>query len=412
MKVFILCFVYALTLLSLVKAVNTVGHPIAVVPGIIGTALHAEAKNIPKDHIPSFCPRNHKEFSIWVNPTFDFNIKCFRHYMQTTYVPENDTWVDTQGVTFSVPKEGTMYAIDELDAESTKLIKYFHNFINTFEDHGYKDGVNMTACGYDWRHAPSEEWAKKCRGYIENMVNSCGKKAILIGHSMGGPYSYYLLQTAPAGWVEKYIHKYITASPAWMGAPRALDAMFTGLGSYVPSVIANIFATVARTISGLWILLPWSDAFGNTPIVMTPQNTYTCDDVVKVLTTVGLSDVDLKYKSARAVFTSFNNYEEMPDVPMITTFSTDLDTELTLVFGEELSKHDPNEDWKHPKSYLHGAGDGTVPELSLSYATNKWMKKYPDRNITYYKVSQINHQQIARGPEFIQLVLDEAFNDY
>jgi len=412
MKGFVLCFVCALTLFSLVKAWNKVGHPIAVVPGIIASSLHAEAKDIPKDDIPSFCPRNHKEFPIWFNPTFDFNIKCFRYYMKTTYSSENDTWVDTKGVTITVPKEGTMFAIDELDGETSKLAKYFHNFINTFKEHGYQDGVNMTACGYDWRHVPSAEWASRCRGYIEKMVESSGKKAILIGHSMGGPFSYYLLRTAPSGWVEKYIYKYITASPAWMGAPRALDAMFTGIGNYVPSVIGNIFASVARTISGVWILLPWKDAFKDEPIAMTPENSYTCDDIVKILTLMGLPDVDPKYKSARATFSSFNNYDEMPNVPMITSFSTDIDTYHTLVFAEEFSQSDPEGDWKHPKSYLGGSGDGTVPELSLAYATNKWMMKYPDRNITYHKLSGLNHQRIVMEPEFINMVLNEAFNDY
>jgi len=411
MKAFVFCFICALTLLSTVKAVNTVGHPIAVVPGIIGTALHAEAKNIPKDRVPLFCPRNHKEFPIWVNVQFDFEVSCFRDYIKTDYIAENDTWQDTPGVTVTVPKEGTTFAIDILDAETTKIAKYFHQFIKTFEGLGYKDGINITGCGYDWRHLPTQEWAKKCRGYIEKMVESSGKKAIFIGHSMGGPYSYYVLQTAPKGWCEKYIHKYITPSPAWMGAPRALDAMFTGLGNMIPEVLSNLFAPLSRSIGAVWFLLPWSDAFKGIVGVKTPQNSYSYDEVVKVLTIMGINDADVKYKSSRAAFAPFNDYEEMPNVDVITTFGTDLETMHTLVFKEELSKHDPEGDWKHP-DHLNGPGDGTVPQVSLEYATNKWMKKYPDRNITYVKVTNTDHHQIVMDAPFSELVLNEAFNDY
>jgi len=93
MKVFVVCFVCALTLFSVVKARNSVGHPIAVVPGIMGTILHATAENIPKDHIPSFCPRNHKEFPAWFNPAFDFNAKCFSFYLINYFTDSDDEYI-------------------------------------------------------------------------------------------------------------------------------------------------------------------------------------------------------------------------------------------------------------------------------------------------------------------------------
>jgi len=411
-KSLVLSAIWALTLLALVEATNKVGHPIAIVPGIIGTSLHAIAKNIPEGHMPAFCPRNHKDFTIWFNPTFDFNLKCFRFYLRTNYAVANNTWEDTPGVTFYVPKEGTTYAMDILDADSTKLAKYFHNFITAFEEHGYQDGINMTGCGYDWRHLPTPEWANKCRGFIEKMVQSSGKKAILIGHSMGGPYSYYLLRTAPDGWVEKYIFKYVTASPAWMGAPRALDAMFSGLGPFVPSVIGNLFAPLSRSIAGVWFLLPWTDAFKGVPAVNTPKNSYSYDEMPKILDLLGLPDPYLKYDSTRAVFNPFNNYDFMPNIPMITVYATDLDTIHTLVFNEELSKHDPEADWEHPDGYIHGPGDGTVPEVSMNYVRDKWMKMYPDRNITYVRLHGADHHHVILDPPFTNLLLDEAFNDY
>jgi len=406
-----LCFLCVLTLLSLVKATNTVGHPIAYVPGIVGVVLHAKAENIPKHEVPLLCPRNHKEFPIWFNAAFDFDISCFRHYMQMNFSEATNEWVNTQGVTITVPKEGTMFAVDILDAETTNLAKYLHKFIVAFKDHGYVDGVNMTACGYDWRQLPSEEWAKKCRGYIEKMVESTGKKAIFIGHSLGGPYSYYVLRTAPAGWAEKYIHKYITPSPAWVGSPTAFVSLFNGLGSMLPSIISEQFAPLARNIPAIWFLFPWSEAYKGTPAVITPHNTYSWDQVAEVLTILGLENTDLKLKSARDVLSQFNNYEEMPNVPMITTFSTDIDTTYTLVFEEDLKKQDPVGDWKHPTK-VHGAGDDTVPEFSLKYVTDKWMNKYPDRNITYVRLSEIGHTNIVQKDVFINLVLHEAFNDF
>jgi len=407
-----LCFVCALTLLSLVKADNAIGHPIAIVPGIVGTMLHSEAKNIPKDRVPLLCPRNKKEFPIWFNVLFDIDVSCFSHYIRTDYIPENDTWPNTPGVTVTVPKEGTTFAIDILDEETTKVAKYFHDTLVTLKNLGYQDGVNLTACGYDWRLKPTEEWAVKCRGFIEKMVESSGKKAILLSHSMGGPYSYYVLRTAPSGWAEKYIHKYITACPPWMGATAALDATFTGIGHDVPEIINYLFAPLTRFFAGLWYLFPWKEAYKDTPVVKTPSKTYYSDDVPEFLAEKGLSDTELKFKSSRSVFTAFNGYDMMPNVDVITTFPRTRKTRTTLVFNEEPKKQGPEDSWKHPDDYLYGVGDGTVPDFSLTYATDKWMQMYPDRNITYFEVWNTTHSDIITHEPFVKMLIDEAFNDY
>lgn len=412
MNFFVLAFVCALTFFSFVKADNAVGHPIAVVPGIIGTALHGEANNIPKEYLPTFCPRNHKEFSIWVNLGFDFNIKCFRHYMEMHYNSTTNTWGNTPGVTITVPQEGTMHAVDIIDGETTGLIEYFHPLIKALEARGFQDGVNMSACGYDWRHLPTPEWANKCRGYIERMVKSSGKKAILIGHSMGGPFSYYVLKTAPEGWVSKYIHKYVTAAPAWMGAPRALDALFTGLGDRLPSVLGDLFAPLSRSIPGVWFLFPWDAAFNGIPAVKTPGNTYSYKDVPKILNISGLQDTQRKYDSAREIFAKFNNYEWMPEVPVISVYGVGRATMMTLIFKDELKQHAPEEDWKHPSDYNKAAGDGTVPDISAGFVTNNWMKKYPDRNITIVKTDDTTHQKIVMEEPFIGIIVNEVFHDY
>jgi len=287
-----------------------------------------------------------------------------------------------------------------------------YNFIVAFKEHKYVEGVNMTACAYDWRQLPTEEWAEKCRGYIEKMVKTSGKKAIFIGHSMGGPYSYYVLRTAPSGWVEKYIHRYITPSPAWLGAPAGFVSVFNGLSNEFPPALGDYFAPMARNIPALWFLFPWSDAYKDIPAVKTPKNTYYWNEIVKILTMLGIEQADLKLKSVLDVFSRLNSYEEMPNVPMITTFATDLKTAYTYVFKEELTKQDPMGKWMQPKEELYGAGDATVPDFSLKYATDKWMKKYPHRNITYVDASGIDHSNIVLTDKFFNMILDEAFHDY
>ena len=73
---------------------------------------------------------------------FVFEQRCFRHYVSLSYNATTNEWVGTPGVKITIPKEGTMYAMEILDGETTGLIKYFHGLVEALKERGFQDGVN------------------------------------------------------------------------------------------------------------------------------------------------------------------------------------------------------------------------------------------------------------------------------
>jgi len=377
-------------------------------PGIIGTILNGKANNIPSGRIPSSCARSFDEMRVWINIGKIVDYSCFKSYFSQDFDPKTCTWSDLPGMTYNVPQWGSTYSVDTLDpaAPASLVTTCFHNVINGLKKVGYVDGQDMTGCGYDWRQGPSREWAEKCRVLIESMVNrQNGKKAIIVGHSMGAPFSYFFLRTMGSDWVSKYIHKYIVVSPAWAGATKALDFMIDGLDSSIP-IGGKFFAPMCRHLPSVWFLLPWEDAFQNMVLATTPSRNYTFSQVNKLLEDLGAEYVSQKRQS---VFNGFDykKYSVFPGVPVISVIGKGVKTTQSLMYTKDIVKGDPEGDWTSEK-IVTGDGDGTVPIKSLEYATNKWSESGHSGSIKVKYMSGAGHVEALRSSEFVQLVVGEA----
>jgi phospholipid:diacylglycerol acyltransferase len=119
----------------------------------------------------------------------------------------------------------------------------------------------------------------KLKRKIEAFVGHAnGTKAVLIGHSMGGPHVFCFLvwvglpkEVGGGGggpdWVENYIHAYVSLAGPLMGLPKAGSALLSGemkdtnMLSPLGGLIEHLFGRKRRqelfsSWGALWSMLP------------------------------------------------------------------------------------------------------------------------------------------------------------
>jgi len=377
-------------------------HPVMLMPGIMGTVLDANADF--QSGIPSDCPHQFKDQLIWIDIQEVINYKCLKSFFSSDYIPSKKDWQRIPGIEFVVPKWGSTYSVNTLapGAVTSHLVPYYKNIIEKLESLGYKDGENLLGGGRDWKEMPTDTWVQKIKELIEGAVKKSGSKAVLMGHSMGGPYSYYFLMKMGNDWVSKYIHMYIPLAPAWMGAVKALDCMLEGLDRDVP-IAGKYFAPLMRHIPSLWFLLPQKDAFKNQVLATSPSKTYTFDDLEVLLNDGNASYVEGKLAATQGMFNKVvNYYEQVPNVPVRSFIGYGKNTVKSFKFKEDIKPHDPDGTWESC-SRINADGDGTVPIESLLYATDKWKKKGGD--VQVYSFDGMGHLPLIKDSTVIQHIV-------
>jgi len=373
-------------------------------PGIMGTVLHGSANFTSFYSLPDECPHQFDDRLLWIDVNQMINYACFKEYFRSDYNPKSKKWERVEGMSFTVPKFGSTYAMDNLAPNGIgvgDLVPYYHKMIEKFESIGYVDGETLLGAGYDWKELPTDQWIKDVQKLIEEAVRKTGEKAVLITHSMGCPFSYYFLMKMGDAWVEKYIHMYIPMAPAWMGAVKAFDFMLTGIDRDLP-IAGKFFAPLMRHIPTLWFLLPWKEAFPNMALATTPSKNYTFDELEDLLNAGNASYVEGKIADARKLFKDFNLYEKCPPVPVRAFVGYGKNTVMRLDFKRDIEPHDPDGVWETCSREM-GDGDGTVPSESLNYVTNKWIKAKKDVQVfSYYNMG---HLPIVKNADVIEKVL-------
>lgn len=318
-------------------------------------------------------------------------------------------WVETPGMRTGVPAWGTTFAVDTLDPSFTFTLfsHYFHNLIQALVAVGYTENTTIVSAGYDWRAVPDKAWAEKTRVLVEKAVAAAGGlPAVIVGHSMGAPRSYYFLMQQTAEWRAKYIHHVIQVSPAWMGAGKSFDTLWEGYDFGLP-IDGRFFAPLTRRVPSDWFLLPQSAAFpqGHT-MLQTPSRNWTLDDLPELFETMGVADAAKKIAFARAALAPWgNSYDEAPGVPVSSFYTTGHKTTLTLVISEDAKKHAPDEGWPRA-TRVYGDGDGTVNIESLLYPTKKWESMGND--VTYHQYTGYGHVKLLTSKTVIKDIVNEV----
>ncbi|ELP87489.1 1-O-acylceramide synthase precursor, putative [Entamoeba invadens IP1] len=364
-------------LLAVVYSETCTRSPIVLIPGILSSILEGEV-HIPSDAVVNLddgCKREVKQKRLWVaikdiNP---FVNDCYLGYLRPTYVASSNIQTEMTGVTVTVPKYGSTYALDSVDPNwpISLMTKAFHDLIKKFEKLGYKDGADMLGAPYDWRYfrfdeySHKENWYENTKNLIKKAYDTYNSKVVIISHSMGGLMSYKLLDYVGKDFATKYIKRWAAMSTPWIGSVKATAAAFPGHNMDLP-ISATLFRSICRTMETCSLLFPngGNTAFGSTPI-LTVKDTgkqYTVDNTKELLNTIG-GDFAKQHtyifeNGIPSLYKKYNN--NFPHgVETHCLYSAGYDTIETVIMATS--------DYDGKSSFSYADGDGTVNIQSLRY---------------------------------------------
>ena len=105
---------------------------------------------------------------------------------------------------------------------------------------GY-DPTNAFSAAYDWRLSylnleTRDHYFSRLKSHIESTVETTGKKAVLVSHSMGSQVALFFFKWAESekhgkggsDWVERHIDSWINISGCMLGTSKGLSALLSG----------------------------------------------------------------------------------------------------------------------------------------------------------------------------------------
>ena len=89
-------------------------------------------------------------------------------------------------------------------------------------------------------------FADEMQDYVNDLANlvveayeqNDNTPVILIGHSMGNPYTLYMLNKQTQAWKDKYVQAHIAVAGPWGGAVKTLRLMASGESVYIKNFMA------------------------------------------------------------------------------------------------------------------------------------------------------------------------------
>ena len=225
---------------------------------------------------------------------------------------------------------------------------------------------------------------------IESAVNKTGQKAIIVGHSMGCPYSYEVMMSQPESWRKQYISRWIAIAPVLAGTPLAIHSMVSESALNFPIVndyVRHIFLT-ARDLEEQYYLLPRQQyGDGKTVFYRSNNRTYTYKDFPELLDRMGSAHGRVMIKKADS-FVAKTQLRH-PGVPSTFMYSLGHKTAAGGIF-----ENDDDIGKKDPKTF-YDDGDFVVTEEALTGTGKKWLSDPATANMTeLVKVDKANHLTI------------------
>lgn len=315
-------------------------------------------------------------------------------------------WDACPGVRTWIPDWPEMTPIESLNPVDPPSVRnstvMFGPLADEFKALGYREGVDLLAPTYDWRDAPDEAWRRRAVEVIETAVNRTGQRAVVLGHSLGGPVGYYLLQKQSPEWLARYVEVFVPASPAWSGAPEALLVLFNGFDDDMPFVGVAL-AALSRRIPNIFAMLPDAFPYGSDYVIArTPSREYTVAQVADLLADVGLADARARIARAKTPFAEWNySYTGVPRFRVHQVHATNQKTALAMSFYRDMAPVGEDDYWPEATP-VYGSGDGTVPLIALESVPRYWKENGADITITVDNSS--NHRTVPRSRTFIDIV--------
>ncbi|WOG91888.1 hypothetical protein DCAR_0311143 [Daucus carota subsp. sativus] len=384
-------------------------HPLILVPGNGGNQLEARFTSEYKA-TSLFCTRWNplvKKQGGWFRLWFELNVllapftQCFAERMTLYYDPEVDDYCNAPGIETRVPDFGSTDSLLYLDPNLKHISAYMAPLVESLEELGYADGLNLFGAPYDFRYGlaaqghPSKvgsEFLNDLKNLIEKASNANdGKPVILVTHSLGGLYVLQLLNRNSLSWRQKYIKHFVALAAPWGGTVQEMLTFASGNSLGVPLVDPLLVRAEQRSSeSNLW-LMPSPQLYGRKPLVITPNATYSAYDIAQFLVDIGFSEGVHPYNTR--ILPLVNNLVA-PEVDMTCIFGSGVKTAETLFYGENGYDKQPE--------ILYGDGDGTVNMLSLMALQNEWAGK-KNQSVEVIRIPDASHTSILED----SVALDE-----
>ncbi|CAE8585992.1 unnamed protein product, partial [Polarella glacialis] len=198
-------------------------HPLVMIPGIISCGLEAWK---PAECLGATFFRERVWGGLSMARAVLHNMSCWLDHLELDPI----TGVD--------PPHKEVRAADGVLGADYFVPGYWlwGKFIESAAAIGYHSGNLKLAC-YDWRLSfnnleKRDGYYSHLRRSIEQLVQSTGEKAVVIGHSMGASVWIHFMQwvTVAAGetWVATHIHAFVPLAGALLGAVGPLGALLSG----------------------------------------------------------------------------------------------------------------------------------------------------------------------------------------
>jgi len=272
---------------------------------------------------------------------------------------------------------------------------------------GYEPGKDLFVACYDWLRAPGDAvlttkgdtpkpWVQLMKELVERAVATNGnRKAVIIGHSSGGPYSHAFIshlhhQAYP---VQDLIDRYVTLAASPEGSGALFVAALTGVladASVVDKTPMGPNPAIAMSMRywpSIWYQLPIARAFGDQVLVKTPQREYLAKDMEDVL------EIDDDEAKERLVDVYRHAEVDTPPlVPLNCWYSEGLET----IVGAELSDEISNDFNYNLTKFITVDGDS-----SQEWMTNEGCQRWTDAQSKAGKLcdirafAKIPHMQMA-----------------
>lgn len=315
-------------------------------------------------------------------------------------------WADTISVSPSnnkiINSEGTDVAVKDFGQINFANPDYMDTLVDAFEAAGYQQGVNLFAVPYDFRKIGDpieiDMWCLSVSKMIEQNCALQQHRAIIIGHDLGSVVANYFLVGSLQNWKDKFIDKFISISGTFGGCPKALRKVLAGEP-------VN-FSKAIRNMSGLSLLLPNPKIYGDRPLLLFNNVTYTSKDIGKLISTEANQVLAISEKVRN---TSMN----APGVEVHVLAGTDINTEnfykYDMALDTEPEKNIPFYQLELPfdqKFYYddYYNGDGTMPKFALEYPI--WWSKKQMQPVYFQFFTGCEHTKILSTLEPVRYILE------
>ncbi|XP_076925981.1 lecithin-cholesterol acyltransferase-like 1 [Bidens hawaiensis] len=389
-------------------------HPVILIPGSGGNQLEARLTSEYKGTgllCNRFYPlKKDKEgwFRLWVDIGVSLAplTECFAERMTLYYDQEADDYRNAPGVETRVTQFGSTQSLLYLDPSFKKITSYMEPLVESIQQLGYKDSQNLFGAPYDFRYglAPQGQpchvgstFLEDLKQLIENASNANGGlPVILVSHSLGGLFALELLNRNSPSWHKQYIKHFIALSAPWGGTVDEMLTFASGNAFGVPLVNPLLVRNEQRSSeSNLWLMPRRKHFPPETPLVVTPNATYSSFDVSRFLQDIGFEEGVHPYETR---ILPLVGKLAAPQVPVTCIVGNGVSTPETLYYGEDGFDKQPD--------IAYGDGDGTVNMVSLLALEDEW-KDEKDQKLKVIKVSGVSHTNILTDDNSLALIIGE-----